>query len=100
MEQLAQQRGYSAEVRLELRANGNVFDLASIGPNRFVPRHPLELPSCDAEILMFIDGTGFLWPVRLPNGAVPFEKSISTSPRGEMQRLGNTVDPTRISRKT
>lgn len=83
-----QQKGYSAEVRLELRADGRIFDLASIGPNKFVPRHPLELPSCDAEIVMYIDGSGYLWPVRLPNGAVPFEKSITTSSRGAMQQLG------------
>ena len=88
MGQPIQQRGYSSEVRLELRAEGRVFDLASIGPNKFVPRDPLELPSCDAEIVMFIDGAGFLWPVRLPNGAVPFERSIVTSSRGEMQDLG------------
>lgn len=88
MEQPIQQKGYSAEVRLELRANGQVFDLAGIGPNKFVPRVPIELPMCDAEVVMFIDGTGYLWPVRLPNGAVPFDRTVPTSPRGEMQRLG------------
>jgi hypothetical protein len=88
MEHPHNSKGYSAEVRLELRVGGEVFDLASIGPNRFIPRNPMELPTCDADVVMFIDGVGFLWPVRLPNGAVPFEKTISTTPRGEMQRLG------------
>lgn len=83
----------SAELRLELRASGQVYDLASIGPNQFIPRQPLDLPSCDAEVVMFVDGSGFLWPVRLPNGAVPFEKTISTSPRGEMQRFGAAQSP-------
>lgn len=83
----------SAEVRLELRACGQVYDLASIGPNQLIPRHPLDLPSCDAEVVMFVDRSGFLWPVRLPNGAVPFEKAILTSPRGDMQRLGTTQSP-------
>ena len=88
MEHPIDHKHFSAEVRLELRASGQVYDLASIGPNQFVPRYPLDLPSCDAEVVMFVDGSGFLWPVRLPNGAVPFEKVISTSPRGHMQRLG------------
>lgn len=84
------QRHFSAEVRLELRASGEVFDLAGIGPAEFVPRHPLDLPACNAEIVMFVDGTGFLWPVRLPQGAVPFEKTVRTESRGDMQRLGPT----------
>ncbi len=90
MDQPIPQKGYSAEVRLELRAEGRVFDLAGIGPNKFTPRAPLELPICNADVVMFIDGTGYLWPVRLPNGAVPFDKSVATAPRGDMQRLGDT----------
>ncbi|HEY4259905.1 MAG TPA: hypothetical protein VGM98_07090 [Schlesneria sp.] len=91
MDQPIPQKGYSAEVRLELRAEGQVFDLAGIGPNKVTPRAPLELPVCIADVVMYIDGTGYLWPVRLPNGAVPFDKSVPTAPRGEMQRLGDAT---------
>lgn len=80
-------KGYSAEVRLELRANNCAFDLASIGPNEFIPRQPLELSACDAEVVMFIDGTQFLWPVRLPHGAWPFDSKVVTQPRGDMLRV-------------
>ena len=84
-----QQKSYSAEVRLELRADGRIFDLASVGPNRFIPREPLELDACDAEVAMLVDGDLFVWPVRLPHGALPFDKSVLTQSRGEMQKRGN-----------
>ncbi len=83
----AEYRNFSAEVRLQLRADNRSFDLASIGPNEFIPRQPLELAACDAEVVMFIDGTQFLWPVRLPHGAVPFDSKIMTESRGCMQRI-------------
>jgi hypothetical protein len=84
----AQRQGYSTEVRLELRVNGKVFDIARVGPNSFVPREPMELDVCDAEVAMFVDGELFLWPVRLPHGVCPFEKNVKTIALGEMQRLG------------
>lgn len=79
--------GHSASVRLELRVRGETFDLASIGPHEVTPRTPLELDACEADIVMFVDGSGYLWPVRLPHGAFPFDRTIETAPRGEMQRL-------------
>ena len=88
MTNTAQQQSYSAEVRLELRVSGKVFDIARVGPNGFVPREPMELDICDAEVAMFVDGDLFLWPVRLPHGVCPFDKNVKTISLGEMQRLG------------
>lgn len=79
--------GYSANVSLELRAQGQSFGLATIGPQSVTARTPIQLDACDAEIVMIVDGRGVSWPVRLPNGAVPFDNMIETIPRGEMVRL-------------
>jgi hypothetical protein len=77
---------FSSVVRLSLHANGDVIDLASIGPKAVVPRKPVELPKCNAEVVMDVDGERFVWPVRLPTGAVPFEREITTALTGDMRR--------------
>jgi len=79
--------GYSASVHLELRAQGLTFGLATIGPRSVTARTPIQLDACDADVVMFVDGRGVSWPVRLPNGAVPFDNMIETIPRGDMVRL-------------
>lgn len=74
-------------MQLALHANGQSFDLASIGPHDVVLRNPIELESCLAEVVMDVDGDRFIWPVHLPAGAVPFDRMIATVPHGEMRRL-------------
>jgi hypothetical protein len=71
------QAGYSADVWLFLIALGTAIPLAQIGPDSVVLRDPIELPRCEAEILMVVDGEERRWPVVLPNGAVPFELEVS-----------------------
>ncbi len=63
------------------------FGLVTIGPQSVTAREPIQLDACDAEVVMVVDGRGVSWPVRLPNGAVPFDSMIETTPRGEMVRL-------------
>jgi hypothetical protein len=82
---------FSAEVRIELRIEGKTHELAGVETRFCVPRHQLELPACNAEILMTVDGDVFMWPVTLPHGAVPFQREIPIAPRGEMQRLGSAM---------
>lgn len=72
---------FSADVRLELRAGGQIVDLASIGPDAVVARLPAELERGPAEIVMTVDGDPVTWQVMLPNGAVPYDKTIETRPR-------------------
>jgi hypothetical protein len=81
------ENGYSATVRIELRVDGDTFAISRIGPHAFTLTEAVELPACDAEIAMFVDGSLCIWPVRLPNGAVPFDRNVATQPRGEMQRF-------------
>jgi hypothetical protein len=88
---LADYPRFSSVVRLALHANGQSFDLASIGPNEVIARTPIELEACHADVVMDVDGDRFIWPVRLPRGAVPFDRAIATQPNGEMQR---TTAPT------
>ena len=81
---LTVQNHFSADVRIELRAEGQIVDVASIGPNEIILRDFQDIGICDAEIAMFIDGIEFLWPVRLPEGAVPFASDVYMVPRGPM----------------
>ncbi len=71
-------RHFSSDVRLELRAAGKSFDLAEISPREITLREPIDLPPCDAEIVMTVDGEPRHWKVRLVNGAVPFDRVVAT----------------------
>ena len=39
---------------------------------------PVESPPCDAEIVMSVDGDERRWPVRLVDGAVPYDATLRT----------------------
>lgn len=82
----------SSVVRLSLHANGESFDLASIGPAEITPRQPIDLPKCNADVVMDVDGDRFVWPVCLPSGAVPFDRTIKTKSNGEMRRSESPRD--------
>jgi len=84
---------FSSVIRLSLHANGETFELASIGPKLVVPRKPIELPQCDADVVMDVDGESFIWPVKLPSGAVPFDREIATLANGNMRRQGSDGNP-------
>jgi hypothetical protein len=77
---------HSSTVRLELRAQGQSFQLAAIGPHSIVPRDPIELEPCEGEIYMDVDGETVMWPVHMKYGAVPFAASIEIESRGDIQR--------------
>lgn len=72
---------YSSEVRLELVLKDEVINLGQIGPDMAVLREPRELPPCDAEIVMYVDGRPTRWPVRLVDGATLQSREIRTAPR-------------------
>ena len=85
--QLSGYERFSSTVRLELHADGRVFNLAGIGPNEIIPRDTIDLNPCDAEIFMDVDGQSFVWSVTLNHGAVPFDGIIEIEPRGEIRRM-------------
>ncbi|MSR56213.1 MAG: hypothetical protein EXS05_00830 [Planctomycetaceae bacterium] len=70
------QERYSAEVRLELIAAGQVFDLAKSGPGYAYLRNPAEIPAGHAVFVMTIDGRRHKWDVRLTRDVVPIGEKI------------------------
>lgn len=77
---------FSADVRIDLVINGLSHELAGVGPTFFVSREPLNIPACDAEIRMTVDGDAFVWPVRLPHGARSDQRETAITMRGEMRK--------------
>jgi hypothetical protein len=50
------EQDYSASVRLELRAQGRMYDLAQVGEGTMILRHPAIVPPGPAEIVVVLDG--------------------------------------------
>jgi hypothetical protein len=71
---------YSAAVRLYLEAEGQTWPLAKMGRNHVVPACRIDLPPCDAVVVMTVDGAERRWNVRLIDGATPIG-DIRTRPR-------------------
>jgi hypothetical protein len=61
-------RGYSADVRMQLTVNENVLTIGQLGPDFIILRNPANHPPTEAEIAMWIDGRERRWNVYLPDG--------------------------------
>ena len=59
----------------------HTYALAQIGPYHMIMAQPENLPPCDAEIVMRIDGQEDRWPVRLVEGAHAHQSRIAIDPR-------------------
>lgn len=59
---------YSADVQMELRVNGRVFDVGQLGPDFVMLRDPADHPPAQGEMMLSIDGHVKRWPVQLPDG--------------------------------
>ena len=79
-EQLSTDR-YSAEVELQLVAQGKSYPLAQIGPDFVIFKTPVELAPCDATIIMHVDGEERRWAVALPDGATRDSDLVKTQRR-------------------
>ncbi len=62
------QNGHSGDIKLNLRVNGHIVELAQIAPEHVVARNPMDLSPCDAEVVMELDGKEHRWPVLLQDG--------------------------------
>lgn len=60
-------------MRLELLADGRVFDLAKSGPGYAYLRSPAEIPAGNAVFVMTVDGRKHRWAIRLKYPVVPWE---------------------------
>jgi hypothetical protein len=59
---------HSAEVRMQLSANGHSFPISHLGPEFVILKNPVDLPPTEAEITLSIDGRVRRWLVHLPEG--------------------------------
>ncbi|MCW5774889.1 MAG: hypothetical protein KIS87_00385 [Phycisphaeraceae bacterium] len=71
--------GYSADVRLHLRINGDFIPLAQIGPDDVVLREPATIPPGPGEVIMHVDGRERRWTVTI-GIAAPGSRVIPTAP--------------------
>jgi hypothetical protein len=60
--------GYSADVRLELRINGQALPVEQTGPESCLLVEPIDHPPCDGELVIHIDGRRHVHRVNLPEG--------------------------------
>lgn len=60
--------GHSADVRMTLRVNGKLLDIAQMGPDFLILRQTVSHPPSDAEVTLVVDGHEERWNVRLPDG--------------------------------
>lgn len=59
---------HSSLVTLELRAAGRRIPLAQVAHDYAIPVDSVDLPRCEAEIVMTVDGETTRMPVLLPEG--------------------------------
>ena len=59
---------HSSLVTLELFAAGRRIPLAQVAHDYAIPVESVDLPPCEAEIVMTVDGETTRMPVLLPNG--------------------------------
>jgi hypothetical protein len=60
--------GYSADVRLALIVGEHCFNVGQVGPDDCILRDPIDLPPCEGELVVMIDGSERRWPVILVDG--------------------------------
>ncbi len=66
---IAPRTSHSAAVMMELRAGEKRVPLAQLAPDFAIPAEPVDLPPCEAEILLTVDGQTTRMPVFLRDGA-------------------------------
>lgn len=67
---------YSSDVCLSLVVDGRAFALSQIWPGHIALRQPVNLPVCDGEVVMDVDGREQRWRVRLVDGIQPFDDEV------------------------
>ncbi len=66
--QTSAQKSHSAIVTLLLEGEGWSTRLSHVGPEAVVAKTPIELPPCEATLVITVDGTIERTRVRLPGG--------------------------------
>jgi hypothetical protein len=68
--------GHSAEVQIHLVLKGTILPVSHLGPDYVRLRESAEVPPCEGQIVLVIDGHESRWPVRLPEGLQPGQGRI------------------------
>ncbi|QDT55129.1 hypothetical protein Pan44_31710 [Caulifigura coniformis] len=72
---------YSADVRIDLVVGQQTLSAAKVGPDHIVLREGVELDPCDGVLVVQVDGSVSHTPVRLPFGAMPFDRDVLVEQR-------------------
>jgi hypothetical protein len=67
---------YSPIVSMRLEANGQVWKIAKLGPDHFVPVGHPQIPACNGVIVMVVDGQERRWNVRIVTDVLPFDDDV------------------------
>lgn len=59
---------YSSCVRLSLEGAGQTVRLSQVAPDWVIPSQPMDLPSCDVAVIVWVDGDTDVRRMHLPNG--------------------------------
>jgi hypothetical protein len=59
---------YSSSVRLRLEGAGQVIRLAQVAPDWVIPAEPMNLPACDVDVVVWVDGEEDVRHMHLPHG--------------------------------
>ena len=70
---------HSADVRMQLSVNGQTLKIGQLGPEFIILDDPIDLPPCEAEITMSVDGRERRWAVWLVNGISTGEPRVEIS---------------------
>jgi hypothetical protein len=63
--------GYSAQVRIKLHVNGQIYRVAQIGGGRLIFDSPVTFPKTVGTVVMTVDGNEKRWHVEIPGHAEP-----------------------------
>jgi hypothetical protein len=77
-ESLRTSTGYSSNVTARLLVAGKVYEVWKAGPDSIFLRTPVDLPPCDGEVVITVDGCEARHRVHLPGGASVAERRVVT----------------------
>ncbi len=78
---LSTKTGYSADVRLRLAINERVIDLVQVAPEFLVVERPFNLPPCQGEVIVTVDGVESRRRVSLVDGVSDTSKFVRIAER-------------------
>lgn len=76
---------YSPIVAMRFEADGNVWGIAKLGPDHFVPIDRVKIPAGRGEIIMTVEGQERRWKIRIPIGTLPFDDEVKIVHEDEPQ---------------